>query len=88
MRTVFKAAAFNRQSKTLETLKSQLNFMPNKNNLFRVLTGKEEEALSVIDNRNIWETLQHPNNDVLVLCDHASSDLKGFKLSKEEDENL
>ena len=62
--------------------------MSNKNNLFRVLTGKEEEAVSVIDNRNIWDCVQPPNNDVLVLCDHASSDLKGFKLSKEEDGNL
>ena len=50
------------------------------------MSGKEEEAVSVFDNRDIWG--EHPNNDVLVICDHASSQLKGFKFEKTETDKL
>lgn len=58
----------------------------NRTNLFRVLSGKEEEAVSVFDNRDVWG--QAPNNDVIVLCDHASPELKGFKFEKDETDKL
>lgn len=52
-------------------------------NLFRSLNGKEEEAVSVVDNRDITEG--QPNNRVLITCDHASNDIKYTKLSSEEE---
>ena len=51
-----------------------------KTNLFRSLNGKEEEAVTVMDNRNIFNRDNFgANNDVLIICDHASDDLKGLK---------
>jgi hypothetical protein len=47
--------------------------------LFRMLTGKEQEAVSVVDNRDIKEG--KPNNQVLITCEHASGDIKYTKLS-------
>lgn len=53
-------------------------------NPFRGLNGKEEEAASVVDNRDI--TNGNPNNKVLITCDHASNDAKFLKpLDYEED---
>ncbi len=52
-------------------------------NLFRSLNGKEEEAVSVVDNRDITEG--KPNNRVLITCEHASNDIKYTKLSTEEE---
>ena len=51
--------------------------MSNKKNLFRAHSGKEEEAVSVFDNRDVF-TLgnKEPNNDILIVCDNASADLK------------
>ena len=49
-------------------------------NLFRNLTGKEEEALTIMDNRDVFgASSDEPNNDMLVICDHASNDLKFIK---------
>jgi predicted N-formylglutamate amidohydrolase len=44
-----------------------------------MLTGKEQEAVSVVDNRDIQEG--KPNNQVLITCEHASGDIKYTKLS-------
>lgn len=45
--------------------------------MFRAQSGKEEEAVSVFDNRNVFDGEgSRPNNDVLIVCDHASTDLK------------
>jgi predicted N-formylglutamate amidohydrolase len=54
--------------------------------LFRSLNGKEEEAVSVVDNRDISEG--KPNNRVLIVCEHASNDVKYTKLSDEEEHLL
>jgi len=51
---------------------------------FRSLSGKEQEAVDVIDARN----LDSPNNTLMVVCDYGSDDLKGFKPSDEELENV
>ena len=56
-----------------------------KSNLFRNLTGKEEEAVTIMDNRNIFDRNVTPNNDVLIVCDHASEDLKFLKTLEKED---
>lgn len=51
--------------------------------LFRILSGKEQEAVSVVDNRDISQG--KPNNRVIVTCEHASSDIKYTKLSDQEE---
>lgn len=51
--------------------------------MFRSLNGKEEEAVSVVDNRDI--SGGKPNNRVLITCEHASNDIKYTKLSDEEE---
>jgi hypothetical protein len=53
------------------------------NHLFRSLNGKEEEAVSIVDNRDITEC--KPNNRVLIACEHGSNDVKYTKLSDEEE---
>lgn len=53
-------------------------------NLFRSLNGKEEEAVSVVDNRDLADG--KPNNRVLITCDHASNDVKYTKLADYEEE--
>ena len=53
-------------------------------NYFRSLNGKEEEAVSVVDNRDIQDG--KPNNRVLIACDHASNDLKYTKLEDYEED--
>ena len=53
------------------------------NHLFRSLNGKEEEAVSIVDNRDITEG--KPNNRVLIACEHGSNDVKYTKLSDEEE---
>lgn len=50
--------------------------LSNKSNLFRSCSGKEEEAVSVMDYRDIFSPESRANNDVLIICDHASPDLK------------
>jgi hypothetical protein len=52
------------------------------NHYFRSLTGEELEVLSVLDCRS-FDGL--PNNKLLVTCEHASNDVKGFKLTQEEE---
>lgn len=47
------------------------------NNLFRSLNGKEEEAVTIVDNRDISEG--KPNNSIMLTCDHATNDIKLFK---------
>ena len=44
-----------------------------KDHYFRDLSGKEEEAVSVVDNRRVGD---NPNNSILITCDHATNDLK------------
>jgi hypothetical protein len=53
--------------------------MSSQTNLFRNLSGKEEEAVTVMDNRNVFKKGTPPNNDILIVCDHASNDLKFIK---------
>lgn len=58
-------------------------------NLFRGLTGYEEEAVTLMDNRDVFnKSIPHslPNNKLLITCDHASNDVKFFKLSLEEED--
>lgn len=43
-----------------------------------MLTGQEEEAVTVMDNRDVFSKPDLPNNDLLLICDHASNDIKGF----------
>jgi len=52
------------------------------NHYFRMLSGEELEVLSVLDCRNFEGV---PNNKLLVICEHASNDVKGFKLTQEEE---
>jgi len=59
--------------------------VPSSSNLFRTLTGKEEEAVSIMDNRDVFGEYAAPNNDVLIVCDHASHDLKFIKPLDSED---
>ena len=49
---------------------------------YSALNGKEEEAVIVIDNRELSN--QTPNNRVLLTCDHATNDIKLFKPFDEE----
>jgi len=42
--------------------------------------------VSVVDNRDISEG--KPNNRVLIVCEHASNDVKYTKLSDEEEHLL
>ena len=56
----------------------------NQQHLFRSLTGKEEEAVTVLDNRDVvWgqdlDGKLNANNDVLIIGDHATNDLKFLK---------
>jgi hypothetical protein len=51
--------------------------------LFRSLNGKEEEAVTVVDNRDISEG--KPNNKVVITCDHATNDIKYIKPGEEEE---
>ena len=53
-----------------------------KDHYFRMLSADESEAVSIIDNRKVGE---NPNNSILVTCDHATNDLKGFKPQPHED---
>lgn len=53
-------------------------------NLFRSLNGKEQEAVNLVDNRDV--SLGTPNNKVLITCEHASNDIKYVKLDDHEDE--
>ena len=53
-------------------------------NLFRALNGKEEEAVTLLDNRNVFDGIA-PNNEILVICDHGSSDLKFMKPLEQEE---
>ena len=53
-----------------------------KDHYFRALSNEESEAVSIIDNRRVSE---NPNNSILITCDHASNDIKGFRASVDED---
>ena len=53
-------------------------------NLFRMLNGKEEEAVTILDNRNVFSG-ENPNNNTLILCEHATNDLKSVKPGPGED---
>lgn len=48
------------------------------------MTGHEEEAVSIIDNRD----LKQPNNKILLICEGASNDLKGTKVELTENHYL
>ena len=50
--------------------------------MFRSLNGKEEEAVTILDNRDVSEG--EPNNDVLIICDHAVNDVKFMKVTDPE----
>ena len=52
--------------------------------LFRSLNGKEEEAVQVVDSRDISQG--SPNNKVLIACDHAVNDIKYTKLLDYEED--
>ena len=56
--------------------------------MFRSLNGKEEEAVTIMDNRDVFTQSSIPNNDVLIICDHATNDVKGFKIENEEAEKI
>ena len=51
-----------------------------KDHYFRQLTGHEEEAVSVIDNRDLTQS----NNKLLLICERASNDLKGTQTDYKE----
>jgi predicted N-formylglutamate amidohydrolase len=53
-----------------------------KDHFFRDLSGKEEEAVQVVDNRIIGS--DSINNQILITCDHASRDLKGMQVTDQE----
>ena len=77
-----------RQLDKLNSLKELYGItVPSKTNLVRILSGKEEEAVTIMDNRQVFDGKSEPNSDVLILCDHATDDLKMIKPLKEE-ENL
>ena len=44
--------------------------------------------MTILDNRDVFTDRSVPNNDILIICDHASNDLKGFKIEKEESHKL
>lgn len=53
------------------------------------LTGKEEEAVTVLDNRDVFwgqdlDGKLNANNDILIIGDHASNDLKFLKPTEQE----
>ena len=78
------------KQKSLSEMKTKLQLtQSNKTSLFRTLTGKEEEAVSVLDNRDIFginlnQSQLHPNNDLFLVCDHASNELKFIKPREDE----
>jgi hypothetical protein len=49
---------------------------------FPSLSDFESEACAVIDNRDFRENT--PNNKLLILCEHASNDVKGFKIENQD----
>jgi len=63
-----------------------------KDHFFRSLNGSEEEAVSLIDNRDINDYYHSKsdsdekrgpaNNSLLVVCDHASNDVKMTKVDE------
>ena len=55
-------------------------------NYFRSLNGKEEEAVFINDNRILTEDENRPppNNKLLIICEHASNDVKYSKITEEE----
>ena len=52
--------------------------------LFRSLNGKEEEAVNVVDNRDVSQG--KPNNKILITCEHASNDIKFMRPLDYEEE--
>lgn len=54
------------------------------NHMFRQLTGHEQEAVSIIDNRD----LSNPNNKLLLICERASNDIKMTKIEHYEQRYL
>lgn len=57
--------------------------------IFPSITGKEEEAISIQDNRKLLVegvNEMQPNNKLLIICDHASNDSKYSALEKHEEE--
>ena len=48
------------------------------NNPFRQLTGKEQEAVSVMDNRDLFQSNSLPNNSVFITCPHSTNDHKEY----------
>ena len=75
-----KTDAVNSVSRVIED--RQLLAVLAKDHYFRALSNEESEAVSVIDNRKVGE---NPNNSILITCDHASRDLKGFRASVDEE---
>ena len=51
---------------------------------FRAMAAAEEEAVTLIDNRNLNE----PENRVLLLCEYASNDIKGSPIDRAEEHLL
>ena len=78
-----KPEAINSVSRVIED--RQLLAVLAKDHYFRALSNEESEAVSVIDNRKVGE---NPNNSVLITCDHASRDLKGFRASVDEEHQI
>ena len=48
------------------------------------MSGFEEEAVSLIDNRKF----PNQNNKLLLICEHASNDIKGTQTEYMERQNL
>ncbi|CAI2367236.1 unnamed protein product [Moneuplotes crassus] len=54
-------------------------------NPFRQLTGKENEAVIIMDNRELFKSDNPPNNSVFLTCPHASKDIKYMPLNNLDD---
>ena len=52
------------------------------NNPFRQLTGKELEAVTVMDNRELFKSESLPNNKIFLTSPHTSNDVKYMPLNK------
>ena len=74
------------QGQSLLRAREQLGFSEAQKDLwFRELSGKEWEAVTVLDNRSLLDSEKAAMNSVLVVCDHASNDLKSVKPEKNEE---
>ncbi|CDW90371.1 UNKNOWN [Stylonychia lemnae] len=87
MKNFFKeiSKASKQQSKLLSYSEKQLSLMRDlrQSNYFRALTGKEQEAISIQDNRDLSNS--NPNNNVIIVSEHSSNDVKYSKILDEEE---